>query len=188
MPAYLTGGEGRELLRVARAHLEARVRRTPAPPVRAEGTLARPAGAFVTITRGEELRGCLGRIEADRPLAETVAHLAGVVAVQDYRFSPVRAQELPELTVEVSVLTPPETVPDLGAIEVGRHGLIVEQGRAHGLLLPQVASERGWDRETFLAQTCLKAGLPPDAWRHGARVLWFEAQVLTEPGKAEGRT
>ncbi len=180
MASYLTPQEGEDLLRLARAHLEARVRRTVPPPIDADDALGRPAGAFVTITRGEELRGCLGRIEADRLLAQTVAHLAAVVADEDYRFSPVQPDELTMLTVEVSVLTPPEDVSDLEMIEVGRHGLIVEQGRYRGLLLPQVATEHGWDRETFLSHTCLKAGLPRDAWRHGARVLWFEAQIFTE--------
>ncbi len=179
MPEYLTEDEQRALLRVARAHLEARVRGEAPPRLPAHPGLSRPGGAFVTITRGEDLRGCLGRIEPDQPLVLTVAHLATVVADQDYRFAPVRVLELEAITVEVSVLSPPEEIA-CARVEVGRHGLIVEEGSRHGLLLPQVATEYGWDSETFLSQTCVKAGLSPDAWRRGARVLAFEAQVFSE--------
>lgn len=179
MPKYLDAEEQRELLRLARAHFEARVRGLARPPLAAAGALMRPGGAFVTLTHGEDLRGCLGRIEADQPLARTVAYLAAVVADEDHRFAPVRVAELEVITIEISVLTPPEAIQP-AQVEVGRHGLIVEQGQMHGVLLPQVAIEHGWDRERFLSQTCVKAGLPLDAWRRGARLLAFEAQVFSE--------
>jgi AmmeMemoRadiSam system protein A len=172
--------EQQTLLTLARKALEARVRGGRPPEREYGGLLDEPRGAFVTIHRHGELRGCLGRIEVDRPLSDTVADLAAVVADSDPRFEPVSPAELPRIELEVSVLTPERDVTDVGEIEVGRHGLIIERGSRRGLLLPQVAVEHAWDRDTFLAHTCLKAGLPPDAWRHGARILLFEAQVFSE--------
>ena len=168
------------LLRLARQVLEARVRKASPPPIEYGGALDWPCGAFVTIHHRGELRGCLGRIDVTAPLADTVAHLAGVVADSDPRFDPVSARELADISLEISVLTPEEEVRSIDRIEIGRHGLIIEQGHRRGLLLPQVATEHGWDRETFLDHTCRKASLPPDAWRRGARILIFEAQVFSE--------
>jgi AmmeMemoRadiSam system protein A len=168
------------LVAFARRCLEARVRREPPPAVERGGGLDMPMGAFVTIHCQGELRGCLGRLETDRPIADNVAHLAAVVSDSDPRFPPLRASELPEVDVEISALTPEQEINDVAEIEVGRHGLIIERGYRRGLLLPQVATEYNWDRETFLEHTCLKAGLPPDAWRTGARILTFEAQVFGE--------
>lgn len=176
----LTSDERDRLLRLARRALEARVRREPQPPVDRGGGLDELRGAFVTIHTGGELRGCLGRLETDRPLAENVSHLAAVVSDSDPRFPPLRAVELGATEIEISALTPEQEVNDIAAIEVGRHGLILEQGTRRGLLLPQVAIEHEWDRETFLDQTCLKAGLPRDAWRRGARIFTFEAEVFSE--------
>jgi AmmeMemoRadiSam system protein A len=176
----LDPAEQASLLRLARASLEARVRGERSPEPSHGGVLDEPRGAFVTIHREGELRGCLGRLDVDQPLANTVADLAAVVADSDPRFHPVSAGELPRIDVEVSVLTPEREIASVDEIEVGRHGLIVERGARRGLLLPQVATEHGWDRDTFLSHTCLKAGLPPDAWRHGARILIFEAQVFSE--------
>jgi AmmeMemoRadiSam system protein A len=168
------------LLDLARQALEARVERRPPPPLQRGGALDWECGAFVTIHRRGELRGCLGRIEVDAPLAETIAHLAAVVSDSDPRFPSVSAHELPDIDLEISVLTPEREIQSIDEIEIGRHGLVVEQGRRRGLLLPQVASEHGWDRETFLGHACLKASLPRDAWRHGARLFVFEAQVFGE--------
>lgn len=140
-------------------------------------------GAFVTLTGADgALRGCIGTILPVGPLDETVARMAVSAASQDPRFPPVTLDELPSLHVEISALTVPEAVTDLEAIEVGRHGLIVSQGRQKGLLLPQVAPEWGWDRQEFLEHTCVKAGLPKNAWREpSTRVEWFEAEVWGEP-------
>jgi len=168
------------LLRLAREALEARVRKAPPPLVEHGGALDWPCGAFVTIHYRGDLRGCLGRVDVNAPLADTVAHLAGVVSDSDPRFDPVSARELPDISLEISVLTPEEEVRSIDQIEIGRHGLIIEQGHRRGLLLPQVATEHGWNRETFLDHTCRKASLPPDAWRRGARILIFEAQVFGE--------
>lgn len=142
-------------------------------PVSAQGT-------FVTIKRDGELRGCLGTLQCRAELDEEVARCAADAASRDPRFSPVTSVELEELSVEISVLGPLEAIdphqPD--AIVIGRHGLVAEQGLRRGLLLPQVASEHGWTVEQFLRQTCVKAGLAPDAWRHGARIYRFDAEVF----------
>jgi AmmeMemoRadiSam system protein A len=171
-----------QLLTIARLALEARVRRTRAPDP-GPRTAAQPKhGAFVTIFCQGELRGCLGRITSEMPLPELIGHLAREVADSDPRFDPVRQEELPDISLEVSVLTPERQIASIDEIEVGRHGLIVEQGSLRGLLLPQVPTEHGWDRETFVNHTCVKAGLAADAWRHGARLYVFEAQVFGEHG------
>ena len=138
------------------------------------------SGAFVTLKRNGRLRGCIGTLECRRPLAEEVARVAVSAAREDPRFQPLRAAELDGLDVEVSVLGPLERIDasDPAAIVIGRHGLVVEQGARRGLLLPQVATEWNWGREEFLAQTCIKAGLPADAWRHGATVYRFVADVF----------
>ena len=146
--------------------------------------LLQPGRAFVTLRRGKELRGCIGTVEGDRPLWDAVSWAARMAALQDPRFEPVRPEELEEMTVEVSVLTEPRPVDRPEEVEPGRHGVIVSRGYHRGLLLPQLAPELGWDRDELLAQTCLKAGLPADAWRKGARIEVFEAQVFeAEPGE-----
>jgi AmmeMemoRadiSam system protein A len=139
------------------------------------------AGAFVTLHAGGELRGCIGHIESDRPLPDVVASCAVSAASSDPRFPPVTAAELPQVDIELSVLGPVEIVHRLEEIEIGHHGLLVESGWRRGLLLPQVATEWGWDAATFVAQTCRKAGLPPDAWPEGGAALYrFAAEVFGE--------
>jgi AmmeMemoRadiSam system protein A len=176
----LSAEEQQRLLRFARRCLDAHVRREPLPPAEHGGMLDLRTGAFVSLHERGDLRGCLGHIEPDRPLGEIVGHLAAVVSDSDPRFQPVTVDELDDVDVEISVLTLEREIVDVNEIEVGRHGLIIEMGSRRGLLLPQVATEFGWNRETFLEYTCLKAGLPRDTWRHGARILIFEAQVFGE--------
>ena len=137
------------------------------------GSLPEATGAFVTLKRDGQLRGCIGTLECRRPLAEEIARVAVSAAREDPRFDALRPTELDDLDVEVSVLGPLEEIDprDPGAIEIGRHGLVVEQGHRRGLLLPQVATEWGWDREQFLSQTCTKAGLPADCWQEGRESL-----------------
>lgn len=144
--------------------------------------LLRPAGVFVTLTTAEgDLRGCIGSIEARQPLHEAVMSSAISAATRDPRFPPVARKELDRLGLEISVMGPLVDVGDPEEIEVGRDGLIISRGRYGGLLLPQVASEYGWDRETFLAHTCTKAGLPRDSWQEkNTRIQRFSAEVFSE--------
>jgi AmmeMemoRadiSam system protein A len=175
----MTNTERRELLSLARAALEAQVCGGHRPEVPAH--LNRPAaGLFVTIYCDGELRGCLGTLDGRERLADAVRRLAADVSHQDYRFAPLTASELPRVLIDLSVLTPSVRISNPLGITIGTDGLIVEQGSRRGLLLPQVAAEHGWDRETFLSQTCVKAGLPPDAWRRGAEISCFQAEVFGE--------
>lgn len=177
----LSDADRQVLLRLARQALEESVRyhrlsKVEAPP----GVLGDKGGAFVTLMKAGRLRGCIGYVEALRPLYQTVRECARAAALEDPRFPPVTPDELDSLRLEISVLSPlTEIRPE--EIEVGRHGLLISQGCQRGLLLPQVAVEWKWDRERFLAETCWKAGLPKDAWKHGARIQAFTANVFSEP-------
>jgi AmmeMemoRadiSam system protein A len=176
----LTDRERRDLLRLALEAIAAHLR-GDSPVVAAQiGSVARPSGVFVTLRSRGELRGCIGSLETASDLPAQVAYCAIASSTEDPRFPPLSPSELEEVELEISLLTQPEPVADASEIEVGRHGLIVEHGLRRGLLLPQVPIEWGWDRETFLVQTCLKAGLSPDAWRSGATLLRFEAEVFGE--------
>jgi AmmeMemoRadiSam system protein A len=175
-----------DLLALARRALEARVCHS-APPD-AETALDMWSGAFVSIFHDGELRGCLGRLNSNLPLGHLVLQLAQAVADSDPRFDRVTPQELEGIGLEISVLTREREIESVNEIEVGRHGLIIESGTNRGLLLPQVATEHRWDRDTFLGHTCQKAGLPADAWKRGARIFVFEAEVFGERApKAERR-
>jgi len=178
--AYLDESQRKGLLGIARRALEGYVEAGKIPTEEgARGRLAAPGAAFVTLTKNRRLRGCIGYTEAVASLFKVVQECAVAAATADPRFPPVSPKELPFLRIEISVLTPLFPIlPD--EVEVGRHGLMVEQGRMRGLLLPQVPVEWGWDRETFLDQACVKAGLPPSAWRHGATLRAFTAEVFGE--------
>lgn len=181
----LSEAERKELLKLARLSLEKHVRREKMPPVEVQSARLKEKGAaFVTLKKHGELRGCIGHLEARLPLYQTVIEMAAAAALQDTRFLPVRPEELADIDLEISYLTPMREITDVNEIEVGRHGIYITQGFRSGVLLPQVATEQGWDRDTFLQHTCLKAGLPPDAWKHGARIEIFTAQVFGE--KEEG--
>jgi AmmeMemoRadiSam system protein A len=182
--AYLDASQRKELLGIARRALDRYLRAGEIPPEEgARGKLAAPGAAFVTLTKKGRLRGCIGYTEASAALSRVVQECAVAAATEDPRFPPVSPDELPSLRVEISVLTP--LVPILPEeVEVGRHGLMVAKGRMRGLLLPQVPVEWGWDRETFLDQACVKAGLPPSAWRHGATLRAFTAEVFGEEEKS----
>ncbi len=147
------------------------------PPTR---HLGEPRGAFTSLYLHDELRGCVGYVLPIGPVYRAVAETARAAAFEDTRFPPVTLDEARDLQIELSILSPPQTIsPD--AIQIGRHGLIVSRGPYRGLLLPQVAAERGWDFATFLEQTSRKAGLPPDAWQHGAAIEAFTAEVFADP-------
>lgn len=176
------------LLKIAREAIEAALEeRVPAIGPPDDEALLRPSGAFVTLTIGGDLRGCIGSIDAVAPLWSAVATSARNAAFRDPRFPALRAAELPAVEIEISVMGPLELVSSIDSISVGRDGLIVSgKGRA-GLLLPQVATEYGWDRETFLSHTCQKAGLPADAWRQpGCTIEKFSAEVLSEAELTDG--
>ncbi len=182
----LSESERNILLRVARASIEAAVHHVPPetdeefPP-----PLNRCAGAFVTLRIANELRGCIGFIEAVKPLVETVREAAARAALEDYRFAPLTAEELAGLDVEISVLSPMERIDHIEAIEVGKHGLLVARGNFRGLLLPQVPVEQGWDREMFLNHATRKAGLPPHYWQlPGTELYAFTAEVFGEHSTA----
>jgi hypothetical protein len=136
-------------------------------------------GAFVTLKKQGRLRGCIGHIMGDAPLVETLVKMARSAAFEDPRFPPLGRAELPEVDIEISILSPLRRVEDATMIEPGRHGLFIKRHWSSGLLLPQVAEEWGWDRETFLAQTCRKAGLSWDCWQdRDTEVYRFEAEVF----------
>jgi AmmeMemoRadiSam system protein A len=122
-------------------------------------------GVFVTLKKHGELRGCIGRMDFDRPVWENVVKSAVASALEDPRFEPVTIGELPEIALEVSVLDPPQPLRDVSAFDPQRHGIIIQKGLRHGLLLPKVAQEYGWDAHKTLEMVCWKAGLPPNAWR-----------------------
>ncbi len=174
-----------ELVGLARKSIEKWMDEGSLPDYKPESEALRSAGAaFVTLKDRGRLRGCIGHIVARMPLYRSVQEMAVAAAFQDPRFPPVRREELPGLTIEVSVMSPVRTVCDPSEIEVGRDGLIVSDRGRSGLLLPQVPVEQGWGRDEFLAQTCLKANLPRDAWRKGAGIYAFRADVF---GEKEGR-
>ncbi len=168
----------RRLLQLARAAIAAHVTGAAPPPPEQTGVFERPGGAFVTIHNHGELRGCIGHIEANEALAAVIPRCAVAACSSDPRFPAVSAAELPNLDLELSLLGPLEPIAGPEDITIGRHGLLVERGWHRGLLLPQVATEWHWDARTFLAQTCRKAGLPADAWQHGASLWRFEAEVF----------
>jgi AmmeMemoRadiSam system protein B/AmmeMemoRadiSam system protein A len=170
------------LLSLARRSIEAQFAGRWPPPIEfTTGTLQTECGAFVTLEKRGQLRGCIGHVRAYKPLERTVMEMAVQAAFHDPRFPPVTVDELEGLTIEVSVMSPLSSVGDVSEIEVGTHGLVIQDGARSGLLLPQVATDYGWDRETFLEHTCAKAGLPPDAWKaEGVTILKFTAEVFGE--------
>jgi AmmeMemoRadiSam system protein A len=173
-----------QLLKLARTSIESVLGGGSPAIVESEfdETLRKPAGVFVTLrTKHGDLRGCIGSIRAVEPLFRAVVSSALSAAFRDPRFLPVRPDEMAKLELEISVMGPIEMVRQTEEIEVGRDGLIISRGRYAGLLLPQVATEYGWDRQTFLDQTCIKAGLEPGAWRNEqTRIEKFSAEVFGE--------
>jgi AmmeMemoRadiSam system protein A len=141
---------------------------------------AASAGVFVTLHETGHLRGCIGQMEPDEPLVPSLIDAAVAACSRDPRFPPVRPDELSRIAIELSILGPLEPVATLEEIEVGRHGLLVEQGRKRGLLLPQVAVEQRWTAAVFVLHTCRKAGLSDHAWQRGATLWKFEAEVFGE--------
>lgn len=170
------------LLRLARQTIERRLAGKPLPaPEVSRGPLTEPRGAFVTLKKGNELRGCIGHVVGIEPLWQSVRDNALNAAMHDPRFPPLEATELPQVEIEVSALTPLRPVASAEEVRVGEHGVMIERGPYRGLLLPQVPIEYGWDRQTFLDHTCRKAGLPAGCWRDpGTRIQVFSAEVFSE--------
>jgi AmmeMemoRadiSam system protein A len=139
--------------------------------------LAEARGAFTSLYLRGELRGCIGYVLPVTPVYRAVADTARAAAFEDTRFRPVTLPEASQLQIELSILSPPQPLA-AEAIEIGRHGLLISQAEHRGLLLPQVPVEHNWDRTTFLEQTCRKAGLPVDAWKNGATIEAFTAEVF----------
>lgn len=150
----------------------------PPPPADAESY----GGVFVTLRKSRGLRGCMGTLDATQAIGEAVRHAARSAGLHDPRFPPVTLAELPDLAIEVSILSEPWPMRDLDELQLGRHGILVRQGLNQGLFLPQVATEHRLDKETFLSRCCSeKAGLPADAWRNpDTEVLLFTTQVFAE--------
>lgn len=177
----LTEDEKQVLLRIARASIEAELEGKKPPASEGRGALEEKRGAFVCLKQRGRLRGCIGFIEAHQPLVRTVEEMAVAAAFRDPRFPPVRKDQLKDLSLEISVLTPLRKTADVDDIEVGTHGLYIRRGGRAGLLLPQVATEYGWDRGTFLRETCRKAGLAPEAWRDPeTEIFLFSADVFDD--------
>ena len=150
-------------------------------PVFSDDIYKEKCGAFVTLHIHENLRGCIGYIVGIKTIPETVRDMALSSAFKDPRFRPLQKQEFDDIDIEISILSPIEKVNDVNTIEVGRDGIIISRGMHQGLLLPQVATEQGWDRDTFLEHTCYKAGLPGDTWKtKDVKIEKFSAQVFGE--------
>lgn len=175
----LSQEEMRRLKKLAREVIEGILYGKDNDPVELTDSLKQKCGAFVTIKNRGSLRGCIGYIRGYLPLHETVKDMAVQAAFHDPRFDPVCKDEWADIDVEISVLTPMKKIEDVNEIEVGKHGIYIEKGMCSGLLLPQVATEQKWDRITFLEYTCLKAGLPKDAWKSkDIDIFIFSAEVF----------
>ncbi|MCX7680143.1 MAG: AmmeMemoRadiSam system protein A [Spirochaetes bacterium] len=182
----LTVEQQKNLLTLARLTIKNALEKLPPPSVNAMGKFTdevfkEKCGAFVTIHKKGKLRGCIGYIVGVKTLPETIIDMAIASAFKDPRFPPLRNDEFNDIDIEISVLTPIQKVEKIDEIEVGRDGLIISNGYRQGLLLPQVATEYGWNREQFLEHTCYKAGLPGDAWKwKDTKIEKFSAQVFGE--------
>ncbi len=162
----LTDQEKKTLLEIAKRAIFAKAGNKEFPKLPLDfPVLKEKRGVFVTLKKRGHLRGCIGYIKAVKPLGDTVQEMAVAAAFHDPRFPSVKGEEIRDLSFEISVLSPLQKIKSADEIEVGTHGLYIVRGYNSGLLLPQVAIEYGWDRETFLRETCYKAGLPPKAWK-----------------------
>jgi uncharacterized protein len=181
MADLLTENEQKELLRIARETIVAHVSGQTIPAVaKISKGLALKSGCFVTIKQKGQLRGCIGNFVSDMPLWKLVQEMAISAATQDPRFYPMKPADLDAFELDISVLSPLKKITDVVDIVVGTHGIYIEKNHCRGVLLPQVATEYGWDRDTFLRHTCLKAGLPEDSWKKDCEIYIFSALVLGE--------
>ena len=183
MDELLNTDQKRRLLKIARQALENYIRdRKTLEPKEDDPVLAEEMGAFVTLHKNEDLRGCIGNMIGKGPLYLTIRDMAISAAMQDPRFSPVKEDELAKIDIEISVLSPLEKIDDPHSIIMGKHGVLVKSGFRSGVYLPQVATETGWSRDEFMESLCLhKAGMPADSWKKGACDIYiFTAEVFGE--------
>lgn len=181
MDTPLTKDQEKILLRLARQAITHYLEKGTSPDIKTDDdAFKQKRGAFVTLKVKNRLRGCIGYPTPYKPLFETIVDVAISAATKDNRFHSLEKKELHETKIEISMLSLPELVKDISEIEVGKHGIIITKGHSRGLLLPQVPIEWGWDRETFLSHACMKAGLEEDAWKKGAQIEIFSAQVFSE--------
>ena len=170
------------LLKLARDSIGGRLQKNVAESNQPDGdALKQPCGAFVTLHKGGALRGCIGLVEALKPLYQSVREMALAAAFEDPRFPSLSRDEFEEIDIEISVMSPLKRIKDVSEIEVGKHGIIMKRGGYQGLLLPQVATEQGWDRDTFLEHTCYKSGMRGDCWKKpDTEIYIFSAEVFGE--------
>ncbi len=182
MDQELTAKEKTCLLGIARQAIISWVRSgTDYIEPREEKVLNVRSGCFVTIKQNGQLRGCIGNFQSEQPLFKEVAEMAKASATKDPRFYPMKEADLDNFTIEISVLSPLHKIDDIEEIIIGKHGIYLEKGYYRGVLLPQVATEHGWDRTTFLKQTCIKAGLSTESWAlEDTEIYIFSAQIFGE--------
>jgi len=176
----LTDDEKKTLHNIALTAIKKRLGNgSPSKPESNTNTLKEKRGAFVSLHKHGQLRGCIGYIHGHKPLAEAINDMAIAAAFEDPRFSPLKESELADLDIEISVLTPMKLINDVSEIEVGKHGLMMIKGSYSGLLLPQVATQYNWNRQTFLTETCRKAGMSTDAWKdNDTEIYIFSADIF----------
>ncbi len=180
MPELLDRETRKNLLKLARVTIKNRLKPAEKETIDFKFPDVK-CGVFVTLHKKGELRGCIGTFRSDKNIDEVVQEMALASAFDDPRFPPLQPEEIDEIDIEISALSPLRKIKDINEIEVGKHGLYITRGFRSGVLLPQVATEYNWDRETFLIHTCLKAGLPEDAWKDPAtRIEVFSAEVFGE--------
>lgn len=179
MENHLTLKNKQQLIAIAKESIFEYVKNGTVKEISAENDcLGEKRGCFVTIKMHDKLRGCIGCFTSEKPLWATVQEMAIAAASRDPRFYPLHPEEIGVISIEISVLSPLTKIESIDEIQVGTHGLYIEKNMYRGVLLPQVATECGWDKTTFLSQTCLKAGLEPDAWESEADIYIFSAQVF----------
>ncbi|UCE68023.1 MAG: AmmeMemoRadiSam system protein A [Candidatus Zixiibacteriota bacterium] len=178
----LSADDKKILLKLARESIESAFEdKAPPYPEKISEALNEKLGAFVTLNKNHRLRGCIGTFHADEALYKIIARMARQAAFSDPRFPPVEKNEMEHIDIEISVLTPMKRIKDPMTVEVGRDGLYMIKGINAGVLLPQVPVEYGWDRIKFLEQTCMKAGLHPDAWKEeNTEIYTFQAEIFGE--------
>ncbi len=183
----LTAEERAELIKIARKAIKEKLEgRTWDSAEPLTERLAQVQGAFVTLHERGHLRGCIGYIQGIKPLYLTIAEMARAAAFGDPRFPSLRSEEFTEIDIEITVLSPLRKIDDPSEVQVGKHGLLVRQGPYQGVLLPQVPVEEGWDRQTFLEHTCMKAGLHANCWKdEGTELLVFTGEVFGEKDRRE---